>query len=78
MGSYCSMGKATAGSSVKVPAQGPRGQEEEEARLGTAVRCGLARSQKAGRKCDVSLNLGKGGWQTGRYTERRGVPVLCY
>lgn len=56
---HCSMGKATAGSSVKVPAQGPRGQEEEEAWLGTAK--GEVGLQGARRQAgnDVILNLGR-------------------
>lgn len=49
---------------------------EEEARLGTARVVGLQGARRQAGN-DVSLNLGRG-WQTGRYTEERGVPVLCY
>lgn len=54
-----STGEAAAGRPVKVLAQGPRGQEEEEACLGTAK--GEAGLQGARREpgSDVSPNLGR-------------------
>lgn len=70
---HCSMGKATAGSSLKVSLR----DQEARKRRRPAGHCkgvgGLQRSQKAGRN-GVSLNLGRGmaDWPLHR---RRGVPV---
>lgn len=54
-----SMGEAAVGRPVKVPTQGPRGQEEEEAWLGTAKGEAGLQGAIGGAGSDVSPNLGR-------------------